>query len=108
MDYFTVRHNSVLPIIYDVYVIRLHAKLNNRIKYDFFQKLEGEETHEKKIPTTSEHQFKYTTNTWIYRDRKTSRGRKKKMDKINAKDTYTHTYGGRKFFTIHGIIMLVK
>lgn len=48
MDYFTVRHNSVLPIIYDVYVIRLHAKLNNRIKYEFFQKLEGEETHEKK------------------------------------------------------------
>lgn len=54
---FTVRHNSVLPIIYDVYVIRLHAKLNNRIKYEFFQKLEGEETHEKKIPTTSEQQI---------------------------------------------------
>lgn len=34
--------------------------------------------------------FKYTTNTWIYRDRKTSRGRKKKMDKINAKDTRIH------------------
>lgn len=88
---FTVRHNSVLPIIYDVYVIRLHAKLNNRIKYEFFQKLEGEETHEKKYQQQVNNKFKYTTNTWIYRDRKTSRGRKKKMDKINAKDTHIHT-----------------
>lgn len=86
-------------------MIRLHAKLNNRIKYEFFQKLEGEETYEKK--------YQQQVNTiQIYHKHMDTRWKDKQREKEengqNKRKRRTHTYGGRKFFTIHGIIMLVK